>query len=81
VKRKYSQFVSVSFNPISPNVPEFSFVLVSEDQACNAVMSIKANGVDEILWFFFKSLLLVSGFQQDGGILWCCLLMAQQMSA
>jgi hypothetical protein len=40
-------------------VPEFSFVLVTEDEVYNAVMSIKPNaaGVDEIPFSFIKSLL------------------------
>jgi sarcosine oxidase delta subunit len=39
----------IDFNgPASSNVPEFSFVLVTEDEVCNAVMFIKSNaaGVD-----------------------------------
>jgi hypothetical protein len=36
--------------PVSINVPEFSFVSITEDELFNAVMSIKSNaaGVDEI---------------------------------
>jgi hypothetical protein len=46
--------------PISLNVPEFSFVLVTEDQTCNAVISITTHaGVGEIPLCFLKSLLLV----------------------
>jgi hypothetical protein len=47
--------------PVSTNVPEFSFVSISEDELFNAVMSIKSNaaGVDEISFSFVKSLLPV----------------------
>jgi hypothetical protein len=46
--------------PFSTNVPEFSFVSVTEDEVYNAVMSIKSNaaGVDEIPLSFIKSRLL-----------------------
>jgi hypothetical protein len=42
--------------PVSTNVPEFSFVSVTEDEVFNAVMSIKSNdaGVDEIPLSLFK---------------------------
>jgi hypothetical protein len=48
--------------PVSTNVPEFSFVSVTEDEVCNAVLSIKSNpaGVDEIHLSFIKSLLPIS---------------------
>jgi hypothetical protein len=41
------------------DVPEFSFVSVTEDEVFNAVMSIKSNaaGVNEISLSFIKSLL------------------------
>jgi hypothetical protein len=41
--------------------PVFSFVLVTEDEVCNAVMSNQSNaaGVDEIPLSFIKSLLPV----------------------
>jgi hypothetical protein len=47
--------------PVSTNVPEFSFVSVTEDEVFNAVMSIKSNaaGVGEIPLSFIKSLLPV----------------------
>jgi hypothetical protein len=43
--------------PVSTNVPEFSFVSVTEDDVFNAVMSIKSNtaGVNEISLSFIKS--------------------------
>jgi hypothetical protein len=46
---------------VSTNVPEFSFVSVTEDEVFNAVMSIKSNvaGVDEIPLSVVKSLLPV----------------------
>jgi hypothetical protein len=46
---------------VSTNMPEFSFVSVTEDEVRNAVMSIKSNaaGVDEIPLSFIKSLLPV----------------------
>jgi hypothetical protein len=46
---------------VSTKVPEFSFVSVTEDEVCNAVMFIKLNaaGVDEIPLGFIKSLLPV----------------------
>jgi hypothetical protein len=42
-------------------VPEFSFVSVTEDEVCNAVMSSKSNAaeVDEIPLSFIKSLMPV----------------------
>jgi hypothetical protein len=48
----------ISFDvPVSTNVPELSFVSVTEDEVFNAVMSIKLNaaGVDEIPLSFIKS--------------------------
>jgi hypothetical protein len=47
--------------PVSTNVPEFSFLSVTEDEVFNAVMSIKSNVavVDEIHLSFIKSLLPV----------------------
>jgi hypothetical protein len=43
--------------PVSTNVPEVSFVSVTEDEVFNAVMSIKSNaaGVDKISLSFVKS--------------------------
>jgi hypothetical protein len=36
--------------PVSTNLPEFSFFSVTEDEVCNAVISIKSNaaGVDNL---------------------------------
>jgi hypothetical protein len=48
--------------PVSTNVPEFSFVSVTEDEVFNAVMSIiesNAARVDEIPLSFINSLLPV----------------------
>jgi hypothetical protein len=47
--------------PVSTNVPEPSFVSVTDDKVCNAVMSIKSNAarMAEIPWGFIKSLLPV----------------------
>jgi hypothetical protein len=68
--------------PVSTNVPEFSFVLVTEVEVYNAVMSIKphAAGVDEIPLSFitvllgtlnhvFNHIFIRSEFP---GPLWCC---------
>jgi hypothetical protein len=47
-----SKSIGIDFDvPVSTNVPEFSFVSVSEEEVCNAVMSIKSNaaGVDGII--------------------------------
>jgi hypothetical protein len=47
--------------PVSTNVPEFSFVSVTEDEVVNAVICIMstAAGVDEINLSFIKSFLPV----------------------
>jgi hypothetical protein len=74
--------------PVSTNVPEFSFVAVTEDEVFNAVMSIKSNaaGVDEIPLSVIKSLPIFLGtlthvfnhiftsleFPARWGPLWCC---------
>jgi hypothetical protein len=53
-------FIRVDFDvAVSTNVPEPSFVSVTEDEVCNTVMPIQlsAAGVDEIPWSFIKSLL------------------------
>jgi hypothetical protein len=45
---------------VSANVPEFFFVSVTDDEVCNAVMSIKSNfGVDDVTLSFIKSILPV----------------------
>jgi hypothetical protein len=46
--------------PVFTNVPGLTFVTVTEDEVCNAVMSIKSNaaGVYEIPLSFIKSLCL-----------------------
>jgi hypothetical protein len=55
---KSSLSTGIDFDvPVSTNVPEFSFVSVTEDEVFNAVMSIKSNaaGMDEIPLSFVKS--------------------------
>jgi hypothetical protein len=60
--------------PFSTNVPEFSFVSVTEDEVYNAVMSIKSIAcfvryVDSR----FQSHLYLFGISgKVGGPLWCC---------
>jgi hypothetical protein len=68
--------------PVSTNVPEFSFVLVTEVEVYNAVMSIKSNaaGVDEIPLSFITVLLgtlnhvfnHIFTCSEFPGPLWCC---------
>jgi hypothetical protein len=46
---------------VSTNVPEFSFVSITEDEVCNSMFSINSDaaGVDEIPLSFIWSLFLI----------------------
>jgi hypothetical protein len=64
-RRKNCTIICVELASLSSgidfDVPDFSFVSVTEDKVCNAVMSIKSNAarVDKIPLSFIKSLMHV----------------------